>query len=94
MCRPSREELAGGDDVTIAEACRREVRVLLTLDLDFADVRLYPPSETPGIIVLRPHTQTITAELSLVKQIARAVAQTSPAGELWVVEPGRLRIRG
>lgn len=53
------EQLAGEADPTIAAVCHREGRLLITLDLDFADVRQYPPGEWPGIIVIRPPTQSI-----------------------------------
>ena len=40
-------------DSDLASACLHEKRVLLTQDTDFADIRLYPPSEYPGIVVFR-----------------------------------------
>ena len=48
------EGLTGADDSTLAAASRSEGRVLVTLDLDFANIRAYPPVEYAGIIVLRP----------------------------------------
>lgn len=51
------EGLAGTDDATVAAACRREGRILVTLDLGFADIRLYPPQSTPGMVVLRLHRE-------------------------------------
>ncbi len=51
------EHLNGTADSTIAAVCQREGRVLVTLDLDFANVINYPPVEYPGIVVLRPHWQ-------------------------------------
>ena len=47
------EGIGGATDVEIASACLAEDRVLLTQDLDFADIRAYPPSEYPGIVVFR-----------------------------------------
>ena len=40
--------LRGGADPTLAEICKRESRALVTLDLDFADIRTYPPAEYPS----------------------------------------------
>jgi hypothetical protein len=48
------EGLAGADDPEVASACQAGARVLFTLDLDFADIRAYPPSEYLGIVVLQP----------------------------------------
>jgi predicted nuclease of predicted toxin-antitoxin system len=47
------EDLSGADDETVARTSRSENRILVTLDLDFANIRAYPPGEHAGIIVLR-----------------------------------------
>ena len=47
------ERMGGATDLEIASACASEGRVLVTQDLDFADIRAYPPSEYPGIIFFR-----------------------------------------
>jgi uncharacterized protein (DUF433 family)/predicted nuclease of predicted toxin-antitoxin system len=47
------ENLSGSDDQMISARVRSEGRILLRLDLDFANIRAYPPHEHPGIIVLR-----------------------------------------
>ena len=48
----------GGDpDARIAALCRAEGRTLLTLDVGFAEIRAYPPSEYGGLIVLRLRRQ-------------------------------------
>ena len=36
--------MGGGVDPVIAEVCKRESRALVTLDLDFADIRAYAPA--------------------------------------------------
>ena len=48
------EGLASALDRQIQEVCEREDRILVTLDMDFADTRRYDPSRSPGVIVLRP----------------------------------------
>lgn len=45
--------LGGSPDDLIALKCKREGYAIVTLDMDFGDIRLYPPSEYAGIIVLR-----------------------------------------
>jgi hypothetical protein len=42
------EDLSGSNDETVAGRDRSEDRILLTLDLDFANIRSYPPASTPG----------------------------------------------
>jgi predicted nuclease of predicted toxin-antitoxin system len=39
------EQLAGHPDPDVALVCQREQRALITLDLDFADIRAYPPDQ-------------------------------------------------
>ncbi len=47
------EGLAGAEDAEIASVCVRERRAVVTLDMDFADIRAYPPPEYAGIVVFR-----------------------------------------
>jgi predicted nuclease of predicted toxin-antitoxin system len=51
------ERLEGAADFHIASICHREERVMVTLDTDFADIRVYPPEEYSGIVVLRLRRQ-------------------------------------
>jgi len=45
--------LPGAADGTIVTVCQREGRVLVTLDLDFADIRTFRPEQSPGLVVIR-----------------------------------------
>ena len=38
----------GGPDDRLLDLCRSEKRILITLDLDFGDIRLYPPQSHAG----------------------------------------------
>ena len=87
------ENMRGHADQQIAEVCRREVRVLITLDLDFADLRVYPPKEYPGIIVLRVTNQSRPAILKILRRILGALSQEPLAGHLWIVDEIQIRIR-
>jgi predicted nuclease of predicted toxin-antitoxin system len=87
------EQLAGADDASLYERCRREGRVLLTLDLDFADIRTYPPDESPGIIVLRPDEPDRDRVLHLMREVVPALDRETVAQSLWIVEESRIRIR-
>lgn len=59
------ERLAGADDSIVSERCRAEGRVLITLDLDFADIRSYAPADYPGIVVLRSRSQDKSTLIAL-----------------------------
>ena len=46
------QQLVGEPDPRIAAVCLAEQRALVTLDLDFSDIRTNPPGEFGGIVVL------------------------------------------
>jgi predicted nuclease of predicted toxin-antitoxin system len=88
------QHLGGSVDADIAAVCQQEERVLITLDLDFADVRSYPPEQFPGIIVLRLKQQDKPHVLKVVQHLIQALAQEPLKGHLWIVEEKQIRIRG
>lgn len=87
------EHLGGGVDPQVLNACRNETRVLVTFDLDFADIRLYPPASHPGIWVLRPVSQSIANTISLLRGALTLLETETPRNRLWIIEHGRVRIR-
>jgi predicted nuclease of predicted toxin-antitoxin system len=87
------EGLLGQPDSRIGAAARREERVLLTLDVGFADLRKYPPGSHPGIILFRPRSWGPLAVNQYVEQFVRATDLERLAGCVAVVEPGRVRVR-
>ena len=87
------ESLTGADDSVIADRARVEDRVLVTLDLDFGNVQAYPPADQPGIIVLRLKNQDKHNVIALIKRLVLVLATRDPAGELWIVQPDRIRFR-
>lgn len=87
------QQMAGQPDEIIADACQRECRVLITLDLDFSDIRRYPPENYAGIIVLRPANQGIGAVLRLTQRLLLLLNHEQPTGSLWIVDEQRVRIR-
>ncbi len=88
------QELVGSPDPLIASVVAAEGRCLITLDLDFADMRAYPPSLYPGIIVLRPRKQTTPRILRLLPQLVELLKLESPMRRLWIVDESGTRIRG
>jgi predicted nuclease of predicted toxin-antitoxin system len=87
------EGLSGHSDLTLAERCRNESRVLITLDLDFADIRAYPPHSHAGIIVLRVGNQSRQHVLQVMEKVADRLSSSQPEGELWIVSEVGIRIR-
>ena len=89
----SDESLAGSADAKIADISLKEERVIVTLDLDFADIRAYPPERYPGIIVMRLKRQD---KLTVLKTLARILAMfehEDPRGSLWIIDEKQIRIR-
>ncbi len=87
------EQLGGNPDQRVFDASQAEDRILVTFDLDFSDIRVYPPASHKGVWVLRRHTQSIDNTLALLRA-ALLVFETEPAqGRLWIIEPDRVRIR-
>lgn len=86
------EGLASASDRRLIETCRKEQRVLVTLDLEFGNPLLFKPSEFEGIAVLRPAGKTSFERL---KALARTFIQGLATGDirrkLWIVEIGRIR---
>lgn len=88
------QNLGGWADPGIAEICRSEGRVLVSLDTDFADVRAYPPQEYPGILVIRLKRQDKLSLLEVVPRILRVLQFEEIDRRLWIVTEERVRIRG
>lgn len=65
----------------------------MTLDLDFANIRAYPPNEHAGIVVLRVKHQDKMTVLIHVRRLMLALARRNPTGELWIVDGNRIRFR-
>jgi predicted nuclease of predicted toxin-antitoxin system len=89
----SEQQMSGAGDKHIYEHCRDEGRVLVTLDHDFSQTIRFPPDTTYGIVVLeckgRLSPSTILARVT---ELAALLRKRPIDGELWIVEPGRVRI--
>jgi predicted nuclease of predicted toxin-antitoxin system len=87
------EQLNGEPDASIARVLLHENRALMTLDLDFADIRSFPPDTYNGIVVLRPSQQDISSILRMVKQVIVMLRNEPLSGRLWIVDSTSVRIR-
>ena len=85
--------LGGSRDQDLAAVCRREDRIIITFDTGFADIRQYPPSAYPGIVVLRLDSQARHHTLAIGTRLLRALVGKSLDGQLWIVEETRVRMR-
>jgi predicted nuclease of predicted toxin-antitoxin system len=88
------QRLQGEADPAIADVCVQEGRVLVTLDLGFADLRAYPPRQFSGFIVLRVGRQDKRHLLDVFRRCMPLIGQEPLEYHLWIVEETRVRIRG
>ena len=88
------EQLAGADDPALFAAVQRERRVLVTLDKGFGDLRTYPPGTHAGILVLRPAVADVEHLLRLARRLLGVLDSEAIAGQLWIVDEDKIRIRG
>ncbi len=87
------EGLAGEDDSPILKAATDEGRILLSFDLDFADIRQYPPGTHAGIVVFRLQDQRwATLERPLSRLLAKG-GLTDLSNGLAIVDGARVRYR-
>lgn len=85
---------AATDEVIIRHA-QESGAVLLTRDLDFADVRRYPPQQHSGIVVLRLSDDAVTADITdvLSRFISHKQVMGHLSGRLIILEANRFRVR-
>ncbi|HEY3391575.1 MAG TPA: DUF5615 family PIN-like protein [Lacipirellulaceae bacterium] len=88
------EGLQGCDDDALAVHCKNDGRALVTLDLDFADIRSYPPVGYEGIVVLRIVDQSRPRVLSVMVRVADLLEREQLDHRLWIVTDAAIRIRG
>jgi predicted nuclease of predicted toxin-antitoxin system len=88
------QRLGGENDRRIVDVCLHEQRALVTNDLDFSDIRSYPPRDFHGFVVLRLHRQDRTHVLDVLKRVLPILKEETLSNRLWIVEENRIRIRG
>ena len=86
--------LQGRSDIQIASVCREEQRTLITLDLDFADIRTFPPHQYAGLIVMRLNNQSRIAVLRVLRRLLPILRKERIEGRLWIVDESTVRIHG
>lgn len=87
------QNMSGELDPMVASVCQSERRALVTLDMDFSDIRTYPPADYHGIIVVRPRTQAKTVVLALISQLIPMLEIETLQKKLWILQENGLRIR-
>jgi len=85
--------MQGASDDQVIKVATSEQRTLVSLDLDFADIRTYPPASHYGIVVLRPFLEAKPAILRMMRNIIPLFQAEDVQQSLWIVDETRVRIR-
>lgn len=80
-------------DTEVMELAQELDAVLLTIDLDFANIIDYPPNDFEGIVVLRYAVENEDAVLKTLKQSLQDLYRDKLRQVLVIVEAKKYRIR-
>lgn len=79
-------------DPVIYERAKQEGRLLITRDQDFLNILLYPPAQTPGIIVAKVQRLTAHDINALLIDFLSRVTESQIQNALVVLETHRYRV--
>jgi hypothetical protein len=79
---------------SVYDVCIKEERILITPDLDFANIIRYPSENTSGIVLVRSKAKiTIKNIPPLCERLAQIVVGHETRGMLIIVEDTKIRTR-
>jgi predicted nuclease of predicted toxin-antitoxin system len=87
------EKLSGAVDPIVLHAAAQEIRLLMTFDVGFGDIRSYPPGSHAGIVVFRLKDQRWSVLEEPAKRLISSGIIDRLRGGLAVVDENRIRIR-
>ena len=87
------EGLSGANDATVFKHVQAEKRLLVTCDLDFADIRHYTPSREDGIMVLRLSDRSWTSVIKRIRQVLEEISLENLQGATTIVSDTDVRFR-
>jgi predicted nuclease of predicted toxin-antitoxin system len=87
------QNLDGSPDSNIFAVCKSEERILVTLDLDFANPLIFDPRSSAGVAVIRLSRNPTPSELDAsIEKLLSALSHRSIERSLWIVTPDRIRV--
>jgi predicted nuclease of predicted toxin-antitoxin system len=87
------QRLVGTSDEELFAVCVSERRALVTLDHDFGHVLRFPPESSSGIVILETTPRAdVETVLARVRDLLAILQGRQLGPELWIVEPGRVRV--
>jgi predicted nuclease of predicted toxin-antitoxin system len=91
--RVTDEGLSGAEDSTVWQRALAEGRFFVTLDLDFSDVRRFPPGTHPGLLLLRAGNRSRDAILAILQRVVAEHPLNTLQGCFAVADAHHTRIR-
>ncbi len=83
---------AGTPDAAVAAKAKQEERILLTHDVGFSNIFLFPPHEYAGIVVIRIIPPSLNIMLNALKNLLTTLDEGEFSNKLIILEPVRFRI--
>ena len=87
------ENLSGAKDPVVTAAVKQEGRLFMTYDMDFADIREYPPGSHGGIVVFRLQDQRWRVLEMPARRLIESGLLERLHGRLVIVDESRIRTR-
>jgi predicted nuclease of predicted toxin-antitoxin system len=91
--RVTDEGLSGAVDPVVWQRVVAEGRFFITLDLDFSDVRQFLPGSHPGLLLIRPRSNSRDAVAEILDRVLRDYPLDTLLGCFVVADPNHTRIR-
>jgi predicted nuclease of predicted toxin-antitoxin system len=87
---------AGVSDAEVAKCASKESRIIITHDLDFSNIFIYPPQDYSGIVVVRiapPLASALKTALATLANLFNTLKPGEFDKRLIILEPGGFRLR-
>jgi predicted nuclease of predicted toxin-antitoxin system len=91
--RVTDEGLSGAQNPVVWQRVVTEGRFFITLDLDFADVRQFPPGSHPGLLLIRSRNNSRDAVVEILERVLRDHPLDTLKGCFVVADLNHTRIR-
>ncbi|HAF70510.1 MAG: DUF5615 family PIN-like protein [Clostridia bacterium] len=85
--------LRGVNDAQVMGKAQEMKAVLITRDMDFADIRKFPPSAYGGVIVLKMSYRTSVQVHAVLRKMLQEVKEDEFVGALFIVNHNKWRKR-
>jgi predicted nuclease of predicted toxin-antitoxin system len=87
------ERISGATDELLWSKVFADGRFLVTLDLDFSDIRRFQPGTHPGILLVRARSTSSSAVLEVLRRVLAERPLEDLRGCLAVADEGVTRVR-